>query len=298
MTRLISRLTFVRYHGAGDVLTFEGPPDEPRNEKGEWTSEGAEKSDSSKSESPNTTSLKSLLYQAKKVREKLRRRLREGGSTPFSIFDAEAVKKQTKYITMLCGMIRESKKSGSNSKSFSLSDTGLNEAMLDWKNSLTSDEHNAVTSWLAASQGIRNAQKGVDSYNVLEAQNFHAAMQKAPMYKGAVYRGQSNQSADDIAKLKVGATVIMPADTSSSTSSGVAKSFTSSWGFPTNQSNILEINSKTARCLNPQGSYNLGLGMHEEEKEVVLQMGTKYRIAKFEPNYYGPYQNKVTLEEE
>lgn len=274
-----------------DLKEFAGPPDEPRNEKGEWTTGY---------ESETTKTLKNLLDKAKAQK----------------ITEPGALKEHNDFIEVLKGHIKDSQESDAKThekmkslKSSGVADAfasynspGLGKAMQKWRDGLSNEEVNAIAVWSSSSSAIRNIQKGVNLKSGSGeawrefATNFHAAMQRAPIYAGAVYRGQHDQSAEDVAKLKVGSIVVMPADTSSSAWAGRAEEFMESnhARSENSQSNLLEIHGKTSRCLNPQADPGLGLGI-AKEREVILPMGTRYRVTKFTPQ--ADHENHVVLEE-
>jgi len=151
-------------------------------------------------------------------------------------------------------------------------------AQKEWVKGLSTSETDAIGYWQKEGYTmIRKLESGREIPSAAmpavkrQATNLYSALDKAPQYKGTVYRGLKNLD-DDVANALIkGETVTFDALSSATRERQIGNIFAerSSKG----QSIIMEIRTKTGVEIN-----GASVGSYLSEKEVILRKGTQYRV--------------------
>ena len=130
-----------------------------------------------------------------------------------------------------------------------------------------------LSSWFGGTTSmhdIRTSERGKKTTE--QVTRWNENLDKAPKFKGTLYRGMESSSGDKIkAYGTIGSIVTMKASSSASHSKSVGLDFSDRWGAGNHL--LIKIKSKTAA--------NLANAAPEEfshEKEAILRAGTKYKV--------------------
>ncbi len=142
-----------------------------------------------------------------------------------------------------------------------------------WEATLSSEQKQLLHEWGAFGGHIRASQKGEGNVSPERLQRWKELLDSAQKYEGTVYRGLSRISDKTLAKWEEAGAITLVNDQSASVSEQTSEKFTGNV--------LLKVNQKSGAWLGDVTSVFYGddaqLG-GVDEQEVVLRMGTTYKI--------------------